>query len=158
MKDRACIDPARPVANPACVAVVRVGVRCLSVTRSAFRLVLVCALLVSTQGMLLVNLAFKANARFIAETLCVNRARPELNCHGRCQLAKMRKAQEEREAKHVAGVEAVVGAFAATETTRPVVASGVTAPAVRAALPRPGDWMAGPEGRADGVFQPPRGV
>lgn len=40
---------------------------------------------------------FKINQTRIAETLCINKNKPELNCNGCCQLKKELKEQKERE-------------------------------------------------------------
>lgn len=43
----------------------------------------------------LVIAGFSLNQKYIAETLCVNRNRPELHCNGRCYLMnKLRQAEE----------------------------------------------------------------
>lgn len=52
--------------------------------QSSARLVLVLALIASTQGLLLAQGAWLTNQEWITETLCVN---PETDCDGKCQLA-----------------------------------------------------------------------
>jgi hypothetical protein len=41
--------------------------------------------------------SFKINQRYIAKELCENRDKPELNCEGKCYLAKKLKQAEEKE-------------------------------------------------------------
>lgn len=40
---------------------------------------------------------YKANQSYVANTLCENRDQPELQCNGRCVLAKKIAAAEQRE-------------------------------------------------------------
>ncbi len=40
---------------------------------------------------------FQANRNYIAEFLCVNKAKPELKCNGRCYLVKKMKLAESAE-------------------------------------------------------------
>lgn len=42
-------------------------------------------------------MSFELNRDFIAKNLCQNRNRPQLNCNGKCYLAKKLKAQHDRE-------------------------------------------------------------
>lgn len=42
-------------------------------------------------------MSFELNRDFIAKNLCENRNRPQLNCDGKCFLAKKLKAQQDRE-------------------------------------------------------------
>ena len=53
-------------------------------------------LVASTQGLLFVQMSWQVNQGWIAATLCVNRARPELHCDGACQLAERLAAQQKR--------------------------------------------------------------
>jgi len=41
--------------------------------------------------------SFKINQKYIAKELCENRDKPELNCEGKCYLAKKLKQAEEKE-------------------------------------------------------------
>lgn len=49
-------------------------------------MVIVLALIVSTQGFLVIQGMFLLRQDYIAEVLCVNKDRPELNCDGTCFL------------------------------------------------------------------------
>ncbi|MEM1043689.1 MAG: hypothetical protein AAGI91_13810 [Bacteroidota bacterium] len=73
--------------------------------RSVLRLALVLCLVLSTQGLLLVQGAFLLRQDFVIEHLCVNRGMPELECEGTCfltrQLHEQRERQEERNAASV---------------------------------------------------------
>ena len=40
---------------------------------------------------------FELNQKYIASTLCENRDKPWMNCHGKCYLMKKVKAAEEKE-------------------------------------------------------------
>ncbi len=46
-----------------------------------------------------VYLSFRVNQTYIAKTLCINKAKPELRCNGKCYLAKKLKQAEEQEQK-----------------------------------------------------------
>lgn len=74
-----------------------------TVTRLALplRLFLVLVTAASTQGLLLAQGAWLVNQEWIANTLCVNRDRPELNCDGKCQLADRMKHMSEMPGTHV---------------------------------------------------------
>ncbi len=67
--------------------------------------------------------AWLLNRTWIAETLCVNRDRPELNCDGSCQLTeRMREHQERQDEERAALLEIVLTAQAAP-TARVALAS-----------------------------------
>jgi len=60
-------------------------------------------LIVCLQGLsfagLLVDVGFRMNRTYIAAKICVNRAKPKLNCKGKCYLNKIQKeAKEQKEA------------------------------------------------------------
>jgi hypothetical protein len=42
---------------------------------------------------------FKLNRDYIAKVLCENRERPQLNCNGKCYLAKKLKQQQDKQDK-----------------------------------------------------------
>ena len=67
---------------------------------SIARFVVVLALVASTQGLLLVQGAWLVNQDWIAETLCVNRDRPEMECDGKCQLADRMEQMEHGPHRH----------------------------------------------------------
>lgn len=50
-----------------------------------------------TQAYYLID--YQLRQDFIASTLCINKAKPQLNCNGKCYLAKRIKAAEDRETK-----------------------------------------------------------
>jgi len=60
-------------------------------------LFLIVAVLAANFGQLMVFAGFKANQKYIAGSLCVNRARPWLHCNGKCYLMKKIKQAEEKE-------------------------------------------------------------
>ncbi len=43
-----------------------------------------------------VFIRFKINQDFYARVLCINKEKPELKCHGKCQLKKQLKAAEQK--------------------------------------------------------------
>lgn len=120
--------------------------------------VLVAAILLSTQGMLFVNLAFRANQRYIAETMCVNKDRPELHCDGTCQLAKMREAQARRDAQRQGVLELVAATFAAPTLVPTALPDVPTAVPLRDLHRRPVDEVRREAGTRPRPFQPPRGT
>ena len=71
-------------------------------TRSALsvRFVLALVLAASTQGLLFAQGAWMVNQEWIADTLCVNRDKPELNCDGKCQLAERMKQMQGHHGDH----------------------------------------------------------
>lgn len=70
----------------------------VSVKKTA-TLLLVLALLLQTFNRVGIYVSFRLNQDFIAKNLCENRTRPQLNCNGKCFLAKKLKAAEEQEKK-----------------------------------------------------------
>lgn len=87
--------------------------------RSVLRLVVVLGLVLSTQGLLLVQGAYLVRQDFIAEHLCVNRDKPEMDCHGKCHLRKQLEYQQQRqdEERQAASLVLLIGgSFLAIET------------------------------------------
>ncbi|MEM6783211.1 MAG: hypothetical protein AAF624_05685 [Bacteroidota bacterium] len=118
------------------------------------RLALVLCLVASTQSLLVVQGIFVLRQDMIAERLCENRDRPELNCDGVCYLTQQLKERQDREREHNKAVLELALTFQLQ------VAEGI-------ALDAPGDgiearyggtallgWAAG---MPDEVFVPPRG-
>lgn len=58
---------------------------------------LITSLLLQLFSREVIVMSFQLNRDFIAKNLCVNRNRPQLNCNGKCYLAKKLKDQHERE-------------------------------------------------------------
>ena len=108
--------------------------------------------MLSTQSLLVVQLAFELRQDVIVERFCVNRDRPELNCEGHCQLTKMmRQAQEDDEERQAASLEILLSfhvwlppALAPTPPAERLRAFAVAAPEVP------------PSGFPSNVFRPPR--
>lgn len=121
--------------------------------RSVLRLAVVLGLVLSTQGLLLVQGAYVLRQDFIAEHLCVNRDKPEENCHGKCHLRKQLERQQQRQEEEQQAASLVLligGTFLAMETEAPPEPS-----ARRHAYPVP------PEARSPApppteVFHPPQ--
>ena len=88
----------------------------------AFTLLL--ALLSSILDKLFVYAEFKSNQAYIAENLCENRDRPELNCKGKCYLMKKLKDAEDKEKKQESQTQkkGSVDLFFLSEPAAPVLA------------------------------------
>ena len=69
--------------------------------------VLILILLLMTQAFSnwFVVMAFSLNREFIADNLCENRSRPQLNCKGNCVLMKKMKQDAEQEKKAPAALK-----------------------------------------------------
>lgn len=65
--------------------------------RRAVVLFLMLAVLSANFAQLFVFAGFSANQKYIASTLCENRARPWLHCNGKCYLMKKIKQAEQKE-------------------------------------------------------------
>ncbi|WP_157976877.1 hypothetical protein [Taibaiella helva] len=61
-------------------------------------IVLIAALLTQSLSKGIIVLSYFTNKRAY-ERYCVNKARPQLHCDGKCQMAKKIKAEEERDQK-----------------------------------------------------------
>lgn len=121
--------------------------------KAFFSYLLVALVLLQTlsREVLLVN--FSLNRTELAVRYCVNKARPQLHCDGKCYFAKLAKKQEERETKSAGPLkerlEMLPAAFSAWQpclATYPVATIGY-APATGPAVPTL-------SGR--GVFHPPQ--
>lgn len=64
------------------------------------RIVLVLAVIASTQGLLFVQGAFILRQDYVASVLCVNRFNPESDCNGTCYLRKQVEQQHGAEHGH----------------------------------------------------------
>jgi hypothetical protein len=56
--------------------------------------ILIVLMLSQTFSKWLVVIEYNLNKDFVAQKLCINKAKPKLNCHGKCQMMK-RLAEEE---------------------------------------------------------------
>ena len=125
-------------------------------SRTAVRFVLVLCLAASTQGLLFVQAAFVLRQDWIAETLCVNRDRPEMDCDGACVLMeRMEGHHHDHDEGRDLAVLRVALSIAPLVAGRPALA----APAPTA--PRPyglGPLLADAGGVEADVFRPPRGA
>lgn len=65
--------------------------------RQALALLLLCSLSVHCAGRLGIVARWWLDRDYIARELCVNRARPQLRCNGKCQLAKRLHVQAAKE-------------------------------------------------------------
>lgn len=55
------------------------------------------ALLLQTCGSVVIVLNFYLNRAYIAQNLCENKSKPQLNCCGKCQLNKKLQQQENKD-------------------------------------------------------------
>jgi hypothetical protein len=67
--------------------------------RQAVAILLLCSLSVHCAGRLGIVAGWWLNQDYIARVLCINRAKPQLKCNGKCHLRKQLKAVEEAERK-----------------------------------------------------------
>ena len=116
------------------------------------RLAVVLVLVASTQSVLVVRAAFELDREAIAERLCVNRDRPELDCNGSCVLSRILAEQQEREdSRREAALELAL-------SITPLVSERVAVPATpvaEAAPPAEGAVLAFAEGVGTAVEHPP---
>lgn len=121
--------------------------------RPAVHLLAVLALVVSTQGALVVRGVFALRHDYIAEHLCENRHDPDAACDGMCFLKDRMEAHhghEEDEAPEAVLTAPTLLAVAAPEAEVPTNRwRGAPAPGVRPSL-----GMSA--GAGDDVFRPPR--
>ena len=123
---------------------------------SIARFTVVLALVASTQGFLLAQSAWLVNQDWIAETLCVNRFNPEMDCDGKCQLAdRMEKMNHGPHSHDQAPTPLLELAF----SVRAHVATRVAMPEPASEAARgPVAWLIYDTGReaSQRVFHPPR--
>ena len=119
----------------------------------AGRLVVVLALLVSTQGALFVRGLFEVRQEWIAEHLCENRNHPERECNGTCVLRRHMEAHDHH------GEDGQTEAVLTAPVVLALLAPPTTVPPDRwraAPTPTAGDELAPGGGAPDGIFRPPR--
>ena len=121
--------------------------------RPILRVLVVASLVLSTQGLLLVQGTFLLRQDFVIANLCVNQDRPELECDGKCFLTKQLKEQREREDdRSVASLEIMLSASSLV-----LAATGLVAPPGRV---QPYGHRPSPElasAFTGEIFHPPRG-
>jgi hypothetical protein len=90
----------------------------------------------------------------ITARFCVNKARPQLHCDGKCYFAKQLKKQEERESKSAGPLKERLEMLPVIfrSLVPRVPARWATAPVGYAAYPAP----AVPTSAARGIFHPPQ--
>ena len=131
--------------------------------RSLLRLVLAVALAASTQGFLFVQASFAVNQEWIAETLCVNRDRPEMDCDGKCVLMERMSHAGMDHAPgldHDHGPAETPATLVVALSIRPLVPvpPRLAPPPVPDAADALGPLVASASGTPGGVFRPPRTV
>ena len=85
-------------------------------------------MLLQTFGQELVVLDYQVHKARITQLFCVNKARPQLHCNGKCHLAKKLRKAADAESKAPAGVAKMK--YEALPPLRPVFAAPTTEPAV----------------------------
>ena len=66
---------------------------------------LLMAIVFSQSSKLFIYITFKVNQDYISKELCENREVPEMNCNGKCYLAKQLQKEEKKEKEEKAPVE-----------------------------------------------------
>lgn len=122
--------------------------------RFLIRVALVAALVASTQGLLVIQVAFSLNRTEIAQTLCVNRDRPEIDCDGMCVL--MERMAEHAHDHGGEPAEGVLELALSVRSLVPETAALPPAPARAAGPVRAAPTLGPSDGAATGVFRPPR--
>jgi hypothetical protein len=124
--------------------------------RRSVHLLVVLHLVLSTQGLLFVQGMFALRRDYVAERLCVNRDRPEEDCHGRCFLNERLRDREERERRADGLAVQLAVTFHLPESD---VATDLPPPPEREAPPfAVAREAALPAGVGAAVFHPPRGA
>lgn len=116
------------------------------------RIAVVLVLVASTQSVLVVRAAFELDREAIAERLCVNRDRPELDCNGSCVLSRILAEQQEREdSRREAALEVALSITPLVSEAPAVPAT----PAAEATAPAEGALLRFAEGVRGTVERPP---
>lgn len=122
---------------------------------SGLRLLLVSCLVLSTQSLLLIQGAFVLRQDYIAEKLCVNRDRPEMECDGHCVLKE--RMGEHHKHEDTSGTDALALALSVV----PLLGTSTVPLGLLSEEP----YEFGPpassgvlEGHSEGVFRPPQAV
>jgi hypothetical protein len=119
--------------------------RCLAI-------VLLVALVSSNFSRFFIYAGFEVNQKYIASTLCENKARPWMNCNGRCYLMKKIKQAEEKEKKQERDDKR--NQYQEALPAAPTLALTIKRPAQRKSFPRlPAPGIID---RATPIFQPPK--
>ena len=122
--------------------------------KAVFAYLLAALVLLQTFSRELLVVDFALNQATITARFCVNKARPELHCDGKCYFAKQLKKQEERENKAPNPLKERLEMLpAAFSVWQPQSASGLAVASPRYAGLVPGRYAA-PLGA---LFQPPAG-
>ena len=118
------------------------------------RLITIClifTLIGSNFSRFFVCAGYEVNKQYIINNLCINKARPELHCNGRCYLAKKLKQAEEKEKKQER--EDQKNRYQEALTTRKLSIS-FKAPVYKITYPQ--SPIKSPVNRASGIFHPPQ--
>ena len=107
--------------------------------------------MLSTQSLLMVQLAFELRQDVIAERLCVNRDVPTSTCEGRCFLKKRLAETQRQQEEHAAGLEVLFAFHLLLPST-----AGVPAPPAQVRLFPSTPVRFGAAGSLSDVFRPPR--
>ena len=123
--------------------------------KSCFTYLLTALVLLQTFSRELLVVDFTLNQATITARFCVNKARPQLHCDGKCYFAKQLKKQEERESKSAGPLKERLEMLpAAFSNWQPQPAHGAVQTAPRYARLVAGTYAA-PRGA---LFRPPLGA
>lgn len=101
-----------------------------------------------------VYLSFKINQIYIANTLCINKAKPQLHCNGKCYLAKKLRQAEQQEQKQQAFSLKLPDVHLCCQQLHAFCFSRLAALSPQSPLP-PYTWVA-PSPSLIGIFHPPQ--
>ena len=122
--------------------------------KACFAYLLTALVLLQTFSRELLVVDFTLNQATITARFCVNKARPQLHCDGKCYFAKKLKQQEERENKTASPLkerlEMLPVAFSSLVPLAPVRRARVAA----GYAPYQSAWV--PAGAGRGLFRPPQ--
>ena len=124
------------------------------VVKASFSYLLILLVLLQTFSREVLVVDYTLNRATITARFCVNKARPQLHCDGKCYFAKQLKKQEERESKSAGPLKERLEMLAATfRPWQPLAARPLARAASRYAPLVPGAYAA-PLGA---IFRPPLG-
>ena len=122
--------------------------------KAFFSYLLISLVLLQTFSREVLVVDFTLNRAAITARYCVNKARPQLHCDGKCYFAKQLKKQQERESKSAGPLKERLEMLptALRSLVPPVPAHWAAVPGGYAAYPAPAVLASA----ARGVFHPPQ--
>ncbi len=126
----------------------------ISLLKAFFSYLLISLVLLQTFSREALVVDFTLNRAVITARFCVNKARPQLHCDGKCYFAKQLKKQEERDNKAPNSLKERLEMLPAAFRSLVPPVPGHQASVPVSYGPHRLAWV--PAGAAQGVFQPPR--